>query len=77
VSRVMLSMRRVRSAAEALFTFPNCSSSTSTLSSGSVTESTSLRARIVPLRNNIPLHCRISTRPMSQMGHTRQSMRLS
>jgi hypothetical protein len=28
VSRVMLSMRRVRSAVEASFTFPNCSSST-------------------------------------------------
>jgi hypothetical protein len=42
VSRVMLSMRRGRSVVEASFALPNCSSSTSTLSSGSVTGSTSL-----------------------------------
>jgi hypothetical protein len=46
VSRVMLSMRRARSVVEASFAFPNCSSSASTLSRGSVIEATSMAVRV-------------------------------
>src|SRR5207302_8374772 len=46
----MLSMRRVRSTVEASLVCPNCSSSTSTPSSGSVIEPPRCRARGVDLR---------------------------